>query len=177
MSKYSYQFKIRAVQDYLNKSHDYSVVCHKYGIPSDHNLIGWVQEVQAHGYESLAPKRSHHSYSLDFKLQVITYYRTHELSIDKVAAKFNLNRTQVYSWYRKYKKEGIVGLKPKPKGRPTKTMNKRKMKKKPKIKPTKEEQYKQRIADLEAKLADQEMEIDILKKLRALRQQHGKNRH
>ena len=58
-------------------------------------------------------------------------------------------------------------------GRPTKAMNKRKMIKKSKIQPTKEEQYKQKIAELEAK----EMEIDILKKLRALRQQRGENKH
>ena len=45
------------------------------------------------------------------------------------------------------------------------------------IQPTKEEQYKQKIAELEAKVADQEMEIDILKKLRALRQQRGENKH
>ena len=62
-------------------------------------------------------------------------------------------------------------------GRPTKAMNKRKMIKKSKIKPTKEEQYKQKIAELEAKVANQEMEIDILKKLRALRQQRGENKH
>lgn len=177
MSKYSYQFKVRAVQDYFNKSHDYSLVYQKYGISSNHSLMAWVQDVQACGYESLAPKRSHRIYSLDYKLQVITYYRTHELSIDKVAAKFNLNRTQVYSWYRKYKNEGIVGLRSKPKGRPAKTMNKHKTINKYKIKPTKEEQYRQKIADLEAKIADQEMEIDILKKLQALRQQHGKNKH
>lgn len=59
----------------------------------------------------------------------------------------------------------------------TKAMNKRKMIKKSKIQPTKEEQYKQKIAELEAKVADQEMEIDILKKLRALRQQRGENKH
>ncbi|MEK1455076.1 helix-turn-helix domain-containing protein [Limosilactobacillus fermentum] len=57
----------------------------------------------------------------------------HELSTVQVAVKFNLNRSQVYSWYRKYKNEGIVGLRPKLIGRPTKAMNKRKMIKKSKI--------------------------------------------
>ncbi len=177
MSKYSYRFKVSAVQKYLNGSHNYAVVCHKFAIASRKQLRTWVREVQAHGYESLAPSRSHHRYSLDFKLQVVNYYRMHELSIDKVAVKFNLNPSQVRSWYCKYKNEGIVGLRPKPKGRPAKAMNKRKAIKKSTIKPTKEEQYKQRIADLEARIADQEMEIDILKKLRALRQQRKKNKH
>ena len=164
MSKYSYQFKVRAVQDYLNQSHDYSVVCKKYGTSYKHSLMTWVQNVQAYGYASLDPRWSHRIYSLDYKFHVITYYRTHQLSIDKVAAKFNFNRTQLYSWYRKYKKEGIVGLKPKPKGRPRGTRNKCKLTKKSKIKPTKEEQYKQRIANLESKVSDYKMEIDILKK-------------
>lgn len=177
MSKYSYQLKIHAVQEYLSKECSYAEVCRKFDIHSKRKLITWVHEAQANGYESLAPRKTHHSYSLDFKLQVVNYYRMHELSTVQVAVKFNLNRSQVYSWYRKYKNEGIVGLRPKQIGRPTKAMNKRKMIKKSKIQPTKEEQYKQKIAELEAKVANQEMEIDILKKLRALRQQRGENKH
>ena len=95
MSKYSYQFKVSAVQEYLNGSHNYAVVCHKFAIASRKQLRTWVREVQAHGYESLALSRSHHRYSLDFKLQVVNYYRMHELSTDKVAVKFNLNPSQV----------------------------------------------------------------------------------
>lgn len=177
MSKYSYQFKVNAVQEYLNKNHNYAAVCRKFAIPSKKLLKLWVCETQVNGYESLAPRRNHHGYSLDFKLHVVNYYRMHELSIYKVAVKFNLSPSQVRSWYCKYKNEGIVGLRPKPKGRPAKAMNKHKTVKHSTIKPTKEEQYKQKIADLEAKVADQEMEIDILKKLQALRQQREKNKH
>ncbi|WP_271901758.1 helix-turn-helix domain-containing protein [Limosilactobacillus reuteri] len=92
-----------------------------------------------------------------------------------MAAKFNIERSLVYSWYRKYKNEGIVGLRTKAKGRPRKTMNNKKVKRSS-LTPTEKEQYQQTIADLKAQLAHERMKNEILKKLRALRQQEDKNK-
>ena len=71
MSKYSYQFKVNAVQEYFNKSHNYSVACRQFGMRSWKELRTWVHEVQSHGYDILAPQKGHHSYSFDCKLQVV----------------------------------------------------------------------------------------------------------
>ena len=87
MSKYSYKLKIHAVQEYLSKECSYAEVCRKFDIHSKRKLITWVHEAQANGYESLAPRKTHHSYSLDFKLQVVNYYCMHELSTAQVAVK------------------------------------------------------------------------------------------
>ena len=158
MVKYSTQFKIKVVQEYLLGNTSYNILCKKYGI-SDPIVIHTKQ-----------------NYSINFKLKVITYYCTHDVGFNKVAAHFNLNHSQVYSWYRIYQKEGIVGLWPK--GRPRKNMNKRKKKQnQPLLTPTKEEQYQQEITDLKAQLAYAKMENDILKKLQALRQQEEKDKH
>lgn len=178
MTKYSTQFKIKVVQEYQKGGISLQDLCDKYAI-SDHSAIKqWNDLVIQQGFESLKVKRTKATYTTKFKLRVVNYYRTHELGASKVAAKFNLNPTQVYLWYRRYQKEGIVGLRPKAKGRPRKTMNKRtKHSKKSSLAPTKEEQYQQEIADLKAKLAYQEMELAIIKKLRALRKHQEKNKH
>ncbi len=122
-------------------------------------------------------KHSKRTYSIDFKLKVVTYYWSHEVGTALVAAHFNLSRSLVYSWYRSYQKEGIVGLRPKAKGRPRKTMNKRKTNKiNNRLTPTKEGKYQQEIADLKAQLAYQKMENDILKNLQALRHPAERNK-
>lgn len=177
MSKYSTQFKLQVVQEYQRGGISQRNLCKKYGIPSRAIVKGWIDLVNQHGFNSLKVKNKKSVYSTEFKLHVVNYYRTHELGSSKVAAYFNLDKSQVYSWYRRYQKEGIVGLRPKPKGRPRKTMNKRKRNHdKVSLTPTKEEQYQQEIADLKAKLAYAKMENDILKKLRALRQQEEKDK-
>ena len=178
MSKYSTQFKLKVVQEYQRGGIGQKKLCKKYGIPSSAILKGWIDLVSQHGLESLKVKNQKSVYSTEFKLHVVNYYRTHELGSSKVAAYFDLNKSQVYSWYRRYQKEGIVGLRPKPKGRPKRTMSKRKKKQgKSLLTPTKEEQYQQEIADLKAQLAYAKMENDILKKLRALRQQEERGKH
>ena len=43
-SKYSYQLKIHAVQEYLSKECSYAEVCRKFDIHSKRQLITWVHE-------------------------------------------------------------------------------------------------------------------------------------
>lgn len=179
MTKYSTMVKVQAVQEYLELMIGSHEICRRYNISNPCILYKWVHQVQANGYESLKVSHHKHIYSIDFKLKVINYYRTHELGLRKVAIKFGINDSQVFSWYRRYQKEGIVGLRPTHHGRPSKNvMSKPKNhQRKQSLSPTKEEQYKQKIADLEAKLDYQQMELDILKKLQALRQQEEKHKH
>lgn len=178
MVKYSTQFKIKVVQEYLLGNTSYNILCKKYGISDPIVIREWIELAKSHGFAFLKVKHTKQNYSINFKLKVITYYCTHDVGFNKVAAHFNLNHSQVYSWYRIYQKEGIVGLWPKPKGRPRKNMNKRKKKQnQPLLTPTKEEQYQQEITDLKAQLAYAKMENDILKKLQALRQQEEKDKH
>lgn len=173
MTKYSTQFKIKIVQEYLQGGISQYNLCQKYGMKDKTIAQHWINLVREHGFESLAVKHTKKHYPVKFKLQVITYYRTHKLGAEKVAVHFNLTKSLVDLWYCKYKKEGIAGLQPKVKVRPQKTMNKHKNK----TLLTKEEQYQQEIKQLKSKVAYQKMEIDILKKLRALRQQEEKNKH
>lgn len=172
--KYSANFKHKVVQDYLENNYSYLELKNKYHIPSEGDINRWVQDYKQNGVAGLIPKHSRKCYTTTYKLEVVNYYRTHDSSMDKVAALFGIHSSQVNMWYRKYKNEGIVGLRPKAKGRPPKIM--KRPKKNKDLKPTEREAYQQRIADLEAKVAYQNMELDILKKLRALRQQKNKNK-
>ncbi len=172
--KYSQSLKEKIVKDYLTGKYGYRALAKKYQIPDPMEIRRWVTRVKYHGYQSLLHTRNK-TYSLDFKLKVVKYYMAHQVGFNEVAAKYNINYSQAYSWYRIYKNEGIVGLRPKPKGRPRKHMNKHKKKIKQSTL-TKEEQYKQKIADLEAKVTYQNMELDILKKLHALRKPKNENK-
>ena len=178
MTKYSTEFKVKVVKAYFNGDGSFECLAKKFNIANFSAIKRWVDLTREQGYSSLQVSHRRNNYTADFKLKVVTYYRTHEVGGEKVAAKFKLHPSQVYSWYRRYQKEGIVGLRPRPKGRPRKTMNKRKKKQdKVSLTPTKEEQYQQEIADLKAKLAYAKMENDILKILRALRQQQERDKH
>lgn len=174
MTKYSTQFKIKIVQEYLQGEISQYKLCKKYGMADKTIAQHWINLVREHGFESLVIKHTKKRYSVKFKLQVLNYYQTHDLSVEKVAAHFGLNKSLVSLWYGKYQKEGIVGLQPKVKGRTVKTMKKHTTSNKERV--TKDEQYQQEIEKLKAKVAYQKMEIDILKKLHALRQQEGKNK-
>lgn len=156
MTKYSTKFKIQAVKAYLDGEGGFAYLANKFGLPSTYDLRKWVDLVKEQGFQALQVSHGKRYYSLDFKLEVINYYRNHELGTSKVAAKFNIERSLVYSWYRKYKNEEIVGLRTKAKGRPRKTMNNKKVKRSS-LTPTEKEQYQQTIADLKAQLAHERM--------------------
>ena len=53
----------------------------------------WINLVREHGFESLVIKHTKKRYSVKFKLQVLNYYQTHDLSVEKVAAHFGLNKS------------------------------------------------------------------------------------
>ena len=178
MTKYSTEFKVKVVKAYFNGDGSFEYLAKKFNMANSSAIKRWVDLTREQGYSSLQVSHRRNNYTADFKLKVVTYYRTHEVGGEKVAAKFKLHPSQVYSWYRRYQKEGIIGLRPKPKSRPVRDMNKQKNKRNlNQLSMTKEEQYKQKIADLQAKLAYAKMENDILKKLQALRQQEEKDKH
>ena len=164
MTKYSTEFKVKVVKAYFNCDGSFECLAKKFNIANFSAIKRWVDLTREQGYSSLQVSHRRNNYTADFKLKVVTYYRTHEVGGEKVAAKFKLHPSQVYSWYRRYHEEGIIVLCSKPKGLPVRDMNKQKNKRNlNQLSMTKEEQYKQEIADLQAKLAYAKMENDILK--------------
>lgn len=166
MAKYSEQFKLSVVQQYLTGSAGYKALGHQYGLA--HSIIRrWVAWYQAHGTDGLKKKFSH--YSAEFKLSVLQQIWQNSLSYGQAAALFNIRNPAVLGdWERNYRDGGFDALLSRSRGR-SKKMAAQKTKPVPSPddeKPTREE--------LQAELNHLRMENAYLKKLRALVQAQQK---
>ena len=165
MTKYSSELKAKVVSQYLRGGISYRDLCSKFGISSMHTILKWVQLAQAQGIDSLKVRHFKRKYSQTFKLTVVEYVYTHQVSRALTAAHFGISASQVYSWDRIVREQGVAGLRPKHKGRQP-VMSKRKSIKR--LTPTQEEKYKQEILELKGKLHEAELDRDILKALATL---------
>lgn len=167
MAKYSLEFKIQIVTEYLNGKGSYNSLAKKYKIPSSTRLRDWVKMYQAFGVDGLARKRENATYSLDFKLNVIEYYLTTEISYKDLAISLGINNPAlIASWVSKYRKEGIDGLSAK-KGRPPKMKSNRKQTET--IKELQADEQSEYVKQLEKELLHLKIENAYLKELRRLR--------
>lgn len=167
MTKYSGEFKVNVVEEYQLGRSSYKTLGLKYQIHSS-MIKKWVSLSEAQGLEALQVKHRHQEHSLDDKLAVVDYYQTHDMGINKVAAKFDLNPSQVLVWTRIFNEQGAVGLRPKRKGRPSAMPKKSTHKDSDKLTPTEKEALIQENMQLRAELHQAQMERDFLKKLRAV---------
>ena len=135
----------------------------QYQIP-EKSLRGWVARFEAHGPEALKKTFTHRTTA--FKLLVLQYMSTHQLSIAQTATHFNISSTDtVGRWLRLYNQGGATALKPKSKGRTPmpKRIDYKALLSKPIAELTREE--------LLQRLEYAEVENAYLKKLEALAQQ------
>ncbi len=167
MTKYSYQFKLKIVKEYLVGDTSYSDLVKKYSLKTNSNIHKWVHCFEKHGASGLRVKRGHMTYTQDFKMSVVDYYQTHDIGAIEVAEHFNISSSQVFSWTYSYRRDGVAGLRTSVRGRKTMT---KKPKKRKKLSLTKEEAYKQEIIDLKKKLYYAEMDREFLKTLKTLRE-------
>lgn len=123
------------------------------------------RQYRTYGIESFSEKSKNKKYSLEFKMQIINRVLNGE-SASYIANELMMSSGMLFSWVKKYNELGYNGLIEKTKGRPRK-MNKTN-KRNSTIAITDQEK---RINELEERNAQLEMEIDLLKKLKALVQQ------
>lgn len=120
MAKYSFEFKLMIVNEYKNKSLDYDSLTNKYGIPSSSPIKEWVNLYSKFGEEGLKRKKSKEVYSVHFKLDVLQFMKRTGGSYQEAANSFGIRELSVIAkWNRAFNKDGIEGLKPKSKGRPS----------------------------------------------------------
>jgi transposase len=112
----------------------------------------------------LKVKHNKATYSQTFKITVVEYVHTHQVSRVQAAAHFGISPSQVNSWIRIVKDQGVTGLRAQRKGRPPMGKHKQ-IKPIKKLEPTQEEKYKQEILELKSKLHEAELDRDILKAL------------
>ena len=168
MTKYSSELKIQVASDYLNGRGSYNGLSKKYNItPSI--IRTWVNTAELNGLESLKVKLTKREYSVDFKLDVVSYYLKSDEGRNLVAAKFNISPSQVYSWTKKFQQGGPEALLPVKKGRPAKMPKKTKKAKSNKQTETltDKQKYEAKLQEKDARIKELELELIIAKKVAA----------
>ena len=118
MKKYSTEFKMKIVQEYLNEEGGYKYLTDKYGL-SDHSVVRrWVNSYKTQGYEGLKISRKNNSYSFEFKKNVVKLYLTGEMSYQELSNQFKINNPAIIArWVINFRNQGLDGLRPKKRGR------------------------------------------------------------
>lgn len=162
MAKYSTEFKMKLVNEYLEGNIGYKELAKKYNIPDKTVIQKRVSAYKIQGYDGIKVSRRNNSYSLDFKLNVVNLYLTGEMSYQSLANELKINNPSIIArWVIDFREKGIEGFKPKKRGRPSK------MAKDSKKKSIKKSKSKEDISEIE-KLKEEnyylQMEVEILKK-------------
>lgn len=168
MTKYTEQFKLEVVRDYLAEGSDgLRTVAQRYGIPSHFTVRKWVLAYQLHGEVGLSKKLS--QYSAEFKLSVLQHMWDNQLSITQAAARFDIRHHAVVGiWERAYQDRGFEALASRSRGRPKPMVT---SVPKPDSSPDNDKRSRE---ELLAEVKQLRMELAYLKKLDALVQARKK---
>ena len=116
ISKYTEQFKLQLVQQYLGGHEGYRLIAKQYGVKKA-LVCFWVRLYKEHGLDGLCKKHTY--YNAEFKLSVLQLMRRLCLSHSKVAARFNIrNIGCIGQWESSYHHGGFEALAPRVRGKP-----------------------------------------------------------
>lgn len=176
MAKYSTEFKMKLVEEYLESNISYKSLSDKYCIPSEIVIKNWVNAYKSQGYEGLKVKRQNTQYTLEFKLNVVNLYLTGEMSYQSLANELKINNpSMITRWVNDFRKKGIEGLRSKKRGRPSKMSKSPKKSKENKVESSAniansenesltQAQLKEKIKKLEERNYWLQLENDAIKK-------------
>ena len=170
MAKYSYEFKKKVVQAYLNGEGGYTHLAEKYDVKNKRQVLNWVHSYNELGDDGLIRSRQNKQYSFQFKLSVVELYLSSEVSYQELALSLGINNSaSIARWVNDFRIAGPDALRPKKKGRKT-TLDIREFKKP--SKPNEEQSIDtsaEHIKELEDELLKLRIENAYLKELRRLR--------
>ena len=142
MPKYSKEFKIKVVKEYLSgESGGMLMVAKKYNIPNS-TFKNWIYKYNSCGFDNLTKKKNQDKFTSEFKLSVIQYRQINNISYRQTAEHFDIsNGSIICNWQRAYRQRGLSGLEDN-RGRPKKDMSKsdKKLKKEKTIKESEREE-------------------------------------
>ena len=124
MPKYTKEFKVKLVLEYLSGEYGgHKMVAKKYNIPNS-TLENWIVKYKSGGVDSLSKNLNNNKYTSEFKLYVIQYRQINNTSLRETADHFKLsNGSMVHRWEKAYQQRGLSGLEDN-RGRPKKNMSK-----------------------------------------------------
>lgn len=148
MPQYDVEYKKEVVKYF--EEHGKTATMQKYG-HSDSVIYRWKRKSETVGF--MRKKRK--TYSVDEKLKILRYYW--ENGLTETERKYDINSAVFFKWERKYREYGIAGLGIDGRGRPPKSLGKKR--------------NLNKDEDLLAENQRLRMELDYLKKLDALVQE------
>jgi transposase len=166
MAKYSFEFKKKIVQAYLNGEGGYTFLADKYGVPSDSNVKKWVKAYKSFGDEGLMRSRQKKTYTFNFKKNVVELYLSTEISYQELALSLGINNPSLITkWVNDYRIAGLDALKPRQKGRRPKMAKSKKVNN---TTPTDENTDSEYLKQLEDENLRLRIEVAYLKEVRRL---------
>lgn len=158
---YPKTLKLKAIHDYLNGEGSQNDVCKKYGIRSHRQLRDWIKVYNTGGNlkESTggASMKKARQTTPEERIEIVKDCLEYNKNYGAIAIKYNCSYQQVRNWVQKYEEMGLAGLEDR-RGRRIGSQPSR----------TPEEELRDKIAELERKNEDLQMENDLLKKVREL---------
>lgn len=172
MAKYSFEFKMKVVQDYLQGKGGSGYLSKKYSIGNGDNkqVLKWIKTYQTFGSDGLMRSRKNKTYTFEFKLHVVELYLTTEVSYQELALSVGINNHPLITkWVNDFRIAGPDALRPKQKGRKKSLESLRTSPKKKQEDITPIDTSTEHIKQLEDELLKLKIENAYLKELRRLR--------
>ncbi|MBO0589737.1 transposase [Sporosarcina sp. E16_8] len=104
MAKYSDVFKLMVVREYLDGPLGLTFLVRKYDIKSHSQLSNWVNVYQKYGAKGLSRKKKSEIYSVQFKLDVLSFMKRTGVSQTSVGTCAQNNNEQFTQLYKNAKK-------------------------------------------------------------------------
>ncbi len=118
MAKYSLEFKLEVVHEYLNGEGSYDYIAKKHNMPACSRIKEWVAVFRKLGKEGLIRSGQNNTYSFQFKVHVVELYLSSKVSYQELALSQGINNYALIArWVNDFKIAGPDGLRPKKKGR------------------------------------------------------------
>jgi transposase len=161
MAKYSEQFKLTLVREYQEGTLGYNLLAKKYDMKDSTPIKRWVKVYEKYGAKGLMKKKQNQTYSVQFKLDVLSFIKRTGSSETETALRFGLiNPPLIASWKKAFLVGGVEAL-DKSKGRLPMSDKANNIRSK---ESTEEMTYEQKL-ERENELL--RLEVEYLKKLRA----------
>ena len=160
---YSKDLKLAAVTAYINGEGSSRQIVERFAIRSKRTLLSWLKVYNAHGEIKCRGSgggsymRKARQTTPEERLEIVQDCLANDKNYGAMALKYDCSYQQVRNWVLRYEKMGSGGLEDR-RGRRAGTQPAR----------TPEEELRDKIAELERKNRDLQMENDLLKKIREL---------
>ena len=160
---YPLELKLSAVNDYLHGEGSLLEIMRRYRVRSKKVVQDWIKQYNTHGEISARTSgggsymRKARQTTPEERLEIVRECLANDKNYGAMALKYNCSYQQVRNWVLRYEKMGAAGLEDR-RGRRAGTQPAR----------TPEEELRDKIAELESRNRDLQMENDLLKKVREL---------